>query len=133
MVARFADLVRRATYVRYLGASVIALAADTGLFLLLLGAFAPAAAAAGGYLFGILVHWLVSSRLVFVAQTATDRRLRTQQKALFLGSALVGLALTVGIVGLADIAGLDARIAKLIAIAISFQSTYLLRKKVVFR
>lgn len=123
----------RWTYVRYLGASVVALLADTGLFLLLLGWVAPTLAAAGGYIFGILIHWLISSRVVFARQAATVSRLRHKQKALFLASALAGLALTVGIVGVGDIAGLDPRLAKLIAIVVSFQMTYVLRKRIVFR
>ncbi len=123
----------RWTYVRYLGASVIALVADTGLFLLLLDRLTPTLAAASGYVVGILIHWLISSRIVFVHQAATVARLRHKQKALFLASALAGLALTVGIVGVGDLAGLDPRLAKAIAIVVSFQATYLLRKRIVFR
>ena len=123
----------RWTYMRYIGASVVALVADTGLFLLLLGWLQPTLAAAGGYVFGILVHWLISSRVVFVEQTATVARLRRKQKVLFLASALAGLALTVGIVGVGDLAWFDPRLAKAIAIVVSFQATYLLRKRIVFR
>ncbi len=123
----------RWTYMRYIGASVVALVADTGLFLLLLGWLPATLAAAGGYTFGILVHWLISSRVVFVEQTATVARLRRKQKVLFLASALAGLALTVGIVGVGELAGFDPRLAKGIAIIVSFQATYLLRKRIVFR
>ncbi len=123
----------RWTYMRYIGASVVALVADTGLFLLLLRWLPATLAAAGGYVFGILVHWLISSRVVFVEQTATVARLRRKQKVLFLASALAGLALTVGIVGVGDLAGFDPRLAKAIAIVVSFQATYLLRKRIVFR
>jgi len=48
-------------------------------------------------------------------------------------SALVGLALTTGIVWTGDIAGIDPRLAKLAAIAISFAATWLLRARIVFR
>jgi hypothetical protein len=38
-----------------------------------------------------------------------------------------------GIVGAADLAGFDPRLAKLVAIVLSFQATYMLRRHVVFR
>ena len=65
-----------------------------------------------------------------VAQRGPER---TRQKALFVGSALFGLALTTGIVGVGDALGLDPRLAKLAAIAASFTATWLLREKVIFR
>ncbi len=124
-----------ARWSRYLGASVLALATDAGLFLLLLGSGLTAlSASATGYLTGILVHWLVSSHLVF-ADGAAERGSgqRNRQKALFVGSALVGLAITTAIVGGAEAMGFDPRIAKLAAIIVSFQATYMLRRHVVFR
>ena len=51
---------------------------------------------------------------------------------MFVLSALVGLGITTGIVGLGSRYGLDPRIAKGIAILVSFQATYVLRKRVVF-
>ena len=136
-ILRLVDAVRRGElrWVGYAGASVLALATDSGLFLALLdGGLSPMAASSIGYVVGILVHWLISSRLVFADGTAargSDQRRR--QKALFVGSALIGLAITTGIVGGGVAAGIDPRIAKLIAIIISFQTTYLLRRHVVFR
>ena len=122
-------------WMRYVAASVLALATDAGLFLALLGAGMTAwGASALGYSSGILVHWLVSSRIVFAdgaAVRGSDERRR--QKALFVWSALVGLAITTAIVGGGEAAGMDARLAKLIAIAVSFQATYLLRARFVFR
>ena len=91
-------------------------------------------ASATGYCAGILVHWMVSSRLVFAdgaAARGTDERHR--QKLLFVGSALVGLAVTTAIVGGGSALGLDPRLAKLAAIVVSFQTTYLLRRHIVFR
>ncbi len=119
----------------YAGASVLALATDTGLFLLLLDSgLSPLWASTLGYIMGILVHWLVSSRLVFAdgaaARGSDERR---KQKALFVGSALVGLAITSAIVGGGVAMGFDPRFAKLVAIVVSFQATYLLRRHVVFR
>jgi putative flippase GtrA len=124
---------RRWTWMLYVGASAAALGFDMGLFLLMLGlGMAPALASAGGYLIGILVHWLISSRLVFVDHAARDVGARNRQKALFVASALVGLAITVGVVGVGHALGFDPRLAKLAAIFVSFQTTYLLRKAFVF-
>ncbi|MEQ1689130.1 MAG: GtrA family protein, partial [Sphingopyxis sp.] len=58
---------------------------------------------------------------------------RTRQKALFVGSALVGLTLTTAIVGGGSALGLDARLAKLVAILVSFPTIYILRRHFVFR
>ncbi|WP_247711198.1 GtrA family protein [Qipengyuania vesicularis] len=125
------DLVR---LTRYGFASVAALAVDMGSFLLLLSLqVAAAPASAVGYSVGIVTHWLLSSRAVFTDTVAARGPQRTRQKALFVGSALVGLALTTLIVGAGDMAGLDPRIAKLAAIGVSFTATWLLRSKVVFR
>ncbi len=123
------------TYLRYLFVSVAALAVDMGLFLLLLQAgMQSIAASAIGYSTGILVHWFLSSRKVFqdrVSQRGSAER--TQQKAMFVTSALLGLLTTTVIVGTGEWLGIDARIAKLAAIAISFQLTYVLRNVLIFR
>jgi putative flippase GtrA len=92
-----------------------------------------ALAAAAGYALGILAHWLVSSRAVFTAGVAERGPERNRQKALFVGSALAGLALTTAIVGIGSALGLDPRLAKLLAIGASFTLTWLLRERVVFR
>jgi len=119
---------------RYLLASVGALAVDMGSFLILLslGMWA-AAASAMGYCLGIVAHWLMSSRAVFVGNVAERGAARTKQKALFVVSALVGLGLTTAIVWAGDASGFDPRLAKLVAIAVSFTATWLLRSRVVFR
>ena len=119
--------------IRYVLASVAALAVDMGSFLVLLTASMNAAlAAASGYSAGILVHWLLSSRAVFHDGLAARGEGRGRQKVLFVGSAIVGLGLTTAIVALGSQAGLDPRGSKLAAIVISFTVTYLLRKTVVF-
>ena len=48
-------------------------------------------------------------------------------------SALVGLGLTTAIVWAGDASGFDPRLAKLVAIGVSFTATWLLRSRVVFR
>lgn len=119
---------------RYLAASALALGVDLGSFLALLALGLPGApAAAAGYSLGIAAHWLLSSRAVFTAGVADRGPERTRQKALFVGSALLGLGLTTGIVGLGALAGLDPRAAKLAAIAASFTLTWLMRERIVFR
>jgi putative flippase GtrA len=120
-------------YLRYVAASAAALGVDFSLFLCALAlGVPPTAAAAMGYSMGIVAHWLFSSRLVFVGRVAEAPAARWQQQALFVGSALVGLAITMTIVGLGSRFGYDPRLAKIIAIGVSFQATYILRKKVVF-
>ena len=136
-VTRLIASVRRGEirWLNYLLASVLALGSDAGLFLLLLDAgLSPMSASATGYCAGILVHWMVSSRLVFAdGAAARGTGERHRQKLLFAGSALVGLAVTTAIVGGGSALGLDPRLAKLLAIVISFQTTYLLRRHIVFR
>ena len=121
-------------FIRYILASVGALAVDVGVFLALLSVGVMAAAASAiGYSFGILAHWLMSSRAVFQDTVAEGGMARTRQKALFVISALVGLGLTTLIVGAGDYAGGDPRLAKVLAIAVSFFATWLIRSRIVFR
>lgn len=121
-------------FIRYFIASVGALAVDFGSFLALMGAGMTATwASALGYTLGIVAHWVLSSRKVFHDSVAHETVARTRQKALFVISALVGLGLTTVIVGIGSGGGIDPRLAKLIAIAVSFAVTYVLRSKVVFR
>lgn len=125
---------RQVTLLRYLIASVGALAVDMGSFLALLALEVPAiAASALGYSLGIAAHWVMSSRKVFADSVAERGMARTRQKALFVASALVGLAVTTAIVGTGERIGIDPRIAKLFAIAASFTVTWLLRERVIFR
>jgi putative flippase GtrA len=130
LAARLCDI----RLARYLAASVGALAVDVGGFLGLLAlGMAAGPASAIGYSLGIAAHWLMSSRAVFSDAVALRGRERTVQKGLFVISALAGLALTTAIVMLADRAGIDPRLAKLVAIVASFALTYLLRARMVFR
>jgi len=130
MLRRAFDIV----FLRYIAASAFALGIDMGTFLSLLALGLEATlAAAAGYGLGIAAHWLVSSRAVFSAGVADRGPERNRQKALFVGSALAGLALTTGIVGTGAALGLDPRLAKLVAIGASFTLTWLLRERIVFR
>jgi putative flippase GtrA len=133
-MAELATRLRDLRFLRYLLASVGALAVDMGSFLALLALGAwPTAASAASYSLGILAHWLLSSRTVFADTVAGRGSRRNRQKALFVVSALAGLALTTAVVGLGDLIGIDLRLAKLAAIAASFLLTWGLRVRVVFR
>lgn len=133
MMNRVMALLWRATYLRYLAASVVALGVDFSLFLALRATGMPIALlSALSYSAGILVHWLISSRLVFAGELRAIGIDRARQQALFLLSAFAGLLITVAIVSLAVQFGIDPRLAKLVAVAASFQATYLLRAKIVF-
>ena len=127
------QLLRRAAPSRYLAASVVALGFDMASFLVLLAlGMAAAPASAVSYSLGIVVHWFISSRAVFVDGVASRGAARTRQKALFVASALVGLVLTAGVVGLGSALGLDPRLAKIAAVGVSFAATWLLRARIVF-
>lgn len=123
----------RFTLTRYLVASVIALAFDVAIFssLVALG-FAAAAASAVGYCAGIVVHWLVSSNIVFVGKRREGGALHWQ-RILFAGSALLGLAITVSTVAMLSAWGTHPIAAKAAAIIISFVVVYAARKWGVFR
>ena len=132
---KLANRLRGNVFLRYVAVSIGALATDMIVFLLLLETAMPGtAASAVGYSVGIFAHWILSSRKVFhdrVSEKGTAAR--TQQKAMFLGSALLGLALTIIVVGAGTALGIDARIAKAAAIGTSFVLTYMLRNVVIFR
>lgn len=120
-------------YCRYIAASAAALSVDFALFMAALSlGVPPTLAAAIGYMAGIVCHWLISSRIVFVGRLAKIGADRWQQQVLFVGSAAVGLGITMAIVGVGSSYGLDPRIAKAVAIVVSFQAAYLLRRKIVF-
>ena len=130
MLRRAADI----TILRYLVASALALAVDMATFLALLqSGVAPSVAAMSGYSLGIAAHWLMSSRAVFLDGLAELGPDRLRQKVLFVLSALLGLGLTTGIVSAGARLGLDPRVAKIGAIAVSFTTNWLVRRMIVFR
>ena len=127
-----ARLLWRVTWLRYVGASAIALGIDMTVFIAShAGGLRAATAAAIGYSAGILAHWLLSSRVVF-ARGRRDGTDRIRQQGLFVVSAIVGLLLTVAIVGLGSVLGVPPIFAKVVAVGVSFQATYLMRSKLVF-
>lgn len=133
MVIKLAKRVLRTSFARYFIASVGALAVDMGSFAILLQTpLLPGLVAAISYTLGIIVHWILLSRSVFHAGTAARGQARTQQKAVFLLVTWVGLALTSGIVSVADMVGADIIISKGLAVIVSFILNYFIRKHFVF-
>lgn len=130
LLARLRDV----QFVRYILASVGALAVDMACFLLLLATGTSAVvASAAGYSAGIAAHWLMSSRAVFSEHVARNGTSRSWQKMLFVLSAFVGLGITTLLVGGGELVGIDPRFAKLVAIGSSFIATWLIRSRIVFR
>lgn len=123
------SLMFRATFVRYLLASVCALSADMGLFLLLDRAdVTPMLAAFLGYVTGLVVHWLLSIRFVFTG----GERATHKQRAAFVGSAFVGLAITMALVGSLTLIGVPPALAKMVAVILSFLAVYAIRRYGIF-
>jgi putative flippase GtrA len=123
-----------ATFMRYFASSGMALCVDTSCFFGLVAIGAPAgASSAAAYSLGIVAHWLITSRAVFQDEVAERGSARTRQKALFVLSAGVGLAITTAIVSTGAAMGASLVVTKGIAIALSFTATWLLRRRIVFR
>ncbi|MEE9433263.1 MAG: GtrA family protein [Sphingorhabdus sp.] len=123
----------RFSITRYLLASVVSLAFDVALFMVLVAlALAPSWASGAGYSAGILVHWFISSSFVFPGKAKSGGALQMQRLG-FIGTALLGLGITVAIVGWLTGMGTLPVIAKGAAVFVSFFAVYLARKYGVFR
>lgn len=122
-------LVARLMFARYLLASICALSSDMALFLMLdhFGA-APMLAAFGGYAIGLAVHWMISIRFVFDTGTGPTHA----QRAGFVASALLGMGITLAMVGGLSLTGVAPTIAKLLSVPVSFLTVYAIRKYGVF-
>jgi putative flippase GtrA len=120
---------------RYFIASLVALAVDYSIYLLLLGTAAGlsrAQAAAPAYIAGAVVHYFASRRFVF--PEGWLHRRQWGEFALFILSGLFGAALTSGIVwAVSAIPGAGIHWPKITAIAVTFAATYAVRKYLVFR
>ncbi len=126
-------LVTRLMFARYLLASICALSSDMALFLLLdrLGT-PPMLAALGGYALGLLVHWIISIRFVFDTGTAAGGGPTHAQRAGFVASALLGMGITLAIVGGLSALHILPTLAKLASVPVSFLTVYAIRKYGVF-
>ncbi|QGP79503.1 GtrA family protein [Sphingobium sp. CAP-1] len=129
MTDRIGALLARLMFARYLLASIGALACDFAAFLMLdrTGA-SPVSAAVGGYMVGLIVHWLISVRFVFVADGGATHG----QRIGFVISALLGMGITMVLVGALSALGLAPPIAKLLSVPVSFITVYAIRKYGVF-
>ncbi|HUD91165.1 GtrA family protein [Sphingobium sp.] len=121
--------IARLTFARYMLASICALSGDFILFLMLdrIG-MPPVAAASGGYAAGLLIHWVISVRFVFNTGTGASHG----QRLAFIASALLGMGMTMAMVGGLTLLGIAAPIAKLLSVPASFLTVYAIRKYGVF-
>jgi putative flippase GtrA len=119
----------------YLAVSGIALGVDFALYWLLLGLFAKAfMPAAIGYSVGLVVHYLLASRLVFGARHVKRGLAETPTFAKYCATGVAGLAMTAAIVGLGtDVLGWSAIGAKVAATGFAFVAVFLMRRYVVFQ
>ncbi|WP_373490827.1 GtrA family protein [Parasphingorhabdus sp.] len=126
-------ILNRFSLTRYLLASVVSLAFDVALFMVMVAFLVdPGWASAAGYSAGIVVHWLISSSFVFPGKTRDGAALQLQRLG-FIGTAVLGLGITVSIVSGLTSAGVLPVMAKAAAVAVSFFAVYLTRKYGVFR
>lgn len=125
----FNAIIGRFTFTRYLMASICALSGDFALFMMLnhMG-LPPAIAALGGYSGGLVLHWLISVHFVFEMQQPATHA----QRIAFIASALIGMAITMAVVGGLSGLGIAPALAKLMAVPVSFLSVYAIRKYGIF-
>ncbi|WP_416462614.1 GtrA family protein [Sphingomonas sp. VDB2] len=129
MAERIGALVARLMFARYLLASIAALASDFATFLALdhSGAW-PVVAALGGYTVGLIVHWMISVRFVFDLGDGPTHG----QRLGFIASAMIGMGITMALVGALSALGLSPALAKLASVPVSFLSVYAIRKYGIF-
>jgi len=126
-------MLNRFSITRYLLASIVSLAFDVALFMVLVTLSVGAGiASAIGYSVGIIVHWLISSSFVFPGKKREGAALQFQRLG-FIATALLGLAITVGIVEWMTALGSLPVVAKGAAIFVSFFAVYITRRFGVFR
>lgn len=126
-------VLNRFSITRYLLASIVSLAFDVALFMVLVTLMMEASIASIlGYSAGIVVHWLISSSFVFPGKKRGGAALQFQRLG-FVATALLGLAITFGIVKWMTALGFVPLAAKGAAIFVSFFAVYLTRRFGVFR
>jgi putative flippase GtrA len=117
---------------RYSAASMLALALDFSVYLLLTaGHVKPVLAGVLGYGAGLALHFLLSVRFVFVGASTSKAQARLFGE--FALSGLAGIATTAVVMALATgVAGLPGLPAKVLAAFASFLLVYWLRRTIVF-
>ena len=121
-------------FIKYVGASVIALVVDYGAYWLIAqrGWLTLPQAAVAGYLTGLVVAYFLMRARIFTNGWLKTRKV--YEALLFLSSGLLGSLTTYATVKLyVLVVGQQMNAAKLAAVAVSFFSVYLYRKYVVFR
>jgi putative flippase GtrA len=119
----------------YVAVSGTALCVDFSIYWALLG-LTPYAfvAAAGGYVFGVMTHYALSSRIVF--RHRFDKRgvvAEAPTVAKFFAAGLAGLTVTAIVVGLiADVMGGHPLMAKIMAAGCSFLTVFTILRLLVF-
>ncbi|KAK0338906.1 hypothetical protein LTR94_036681, partial [Friedmanniomyces endolithicus] len=81
-------------------------------------------AALGGYLVGLIVHWIISVRFVFDLEGGPTH----VQRIGFIVSAAIGMGITMALVGVLSALGIAPALAKLLSVPVSFLSVYAIRK-----
>lgn len=133
LVAAHGALLRE--LIGYVAVSALALGVDFLVYWMLLDiADIAAIPAAIGYMCGLVVHYLLASRLVFVGRlTRHGVAAEAPTFAKYLASGVLGLVLTAGIVGVcAELLDWNPITAKVLATAVAFVAVYLARRYVVF-
>lgn len=122
-------IVARLTLARYTLASLCALCVDMMLFLALSHfGMPPVVAAFCGYSAGLVVHWMLSIRFVFM----NDGKGTHGQRLAFIVSAVLGLGITMGTVSTLCSMGMSPALAKMLAIPASFLTVYMIRRYGIF-
>jgi len=132
VAAHAGELVQFAGYVAVSGCALIV---DVSIYWLLLKvAHYAFVAAAGGYVFGVLAHYMMSSRIIF--RHRFDKRGVVEEAptlAKFFAAGATGLLVTAVVVGvLADLMGFHPMLAKIAAAGCSFIVVFLSLRLFVF-
>lgn len=119
-------------FLLYAAVSALALAVDVAILYLATARFAMPGylAAALAYAIGLAVHYVLSVRYVF-----TYRRMASQRRTEVMVYALtgfVGILLSAGIVHAGDLLDQSLAVSKLVAIAMSFITVFMIRKITLF-
>ncbi len=117
---------------RYSLASVAALALDITVYVVLTGfGWRPSAAGVLGYVHGLMLHFSLSTRLVFDSKGTGKSQLRLFLE--FAVSGLVGIGVTALVIAvITEVFHAGAMAAKLAAVILAFAAVFVLRRSVVF-
>jgi putative flippase GtrA len=122
-------------FIAYVAVSGGALCVDVAIYWLLLKvAYFAFLAAAGGYVFGVMTHYILSSRIVFRSRFSKRGVIEEAPTiAKFFAAGASGLVVTAAVVGLlADVLGFHPLFAKFVAAGCSFVVVFLSMRFFVF-